>query len=47
MSKTKDIIVIKFGSGILTRPDGIALDDVQFDGLVNAVSNVHSLGKNI
>ncbi len=45
MSKTKDIIVIKFGSGILTRPDGIALDDVQFDGLVNAVSNVHSLGK--
>ena len=45
MSKAKDIIVIKFGSGILTRPDGIALDDSQFDGLVSAVSNVHSMGK--
>ena len=45
MSKTKDIIVIKFGSGILTRKDGIALDDAQFDGLVKAVSNVHSMGK--
>ena len=45
MSKTKDIIVIKFGSGILTRKDGIALDDAQFDGLVKAVSNVHSIGK--
>ena len=45
MSKAKDIIVFKFGSGILTRPDGIALDDSQFDGLVGAVSNVHSMGK--
>ena len=44
MSKTKDIIVIKFGSGILTRKDGIALDDAQIDGHDKAVSNVHSMG---
>ena len=44
MSKSQEIIVIKFGSGILTHPDGISLDDSQFDGLVNAVSNIHKIG---
>lgn len=45
MSKSQEIIVIKFGSGILTHPDGIALDDTQFDGLVNAVAKIHKVGK--
>ncbi|MEZ5305331.1 MAG: hypothetical protein R3F11_32515 [Verrucomicrobiales bacterium] len=30
-------LVIKFGSGILTREDGAALDDTQFEALVAAV----------
>ena len=45
MPQSEEIIVIKFGSGILTHPDGIALDDTQFDGLVNAVAKIHKLGK--
>ena len=44
MPQSEEIIVIKFGSGILTHPDGIALDDIQFDGLVN-VAKIHKLGK--
>lgn len=45
MPQSEEIIVIKFGSGILTHPDGIALDDTQFDGLVNAVAKIHKVGK--
>ena len=37
-------IVIKFGSGILTRPDGLALDDGQFEKLTGAVANLEKKG---
>lgn len=39
-----DTVVIKFGSGILTRPDGLALDDSQFDALVAAIADLHRSG---
>ena len=45
MLADKEIIVIKFGSGILTEPNGISLDSNQFDGLVHAVAEVHNSGK--
>ena len=45
MLADKEIIVIKFGSGILTEPNGISLDSKQFDGLVHAVAEVHKSGK--
>jgi len=44
MSEDNKIVVIKFGSGILTKPNGISLDDNQFDGLVRAVAEVHNSG---
>jgi glutamate 5-kinase len=45
MDKSADIVVIKFGSGILTRPDGMALDDTHIESLVSAVAGVHASGK--
>ncbi|MFP6873927.1 MAG: glutamate 5-kinase [Verrucomicrobiales bacterium] len=45
MDKSTDIVVIKFGSGILTRPDGMALDDTRIESLVSAVGGVHASGK--
>ena len=45
MLADKEIIVIKFGSGILTEPNGISLDSKQFDGLVHALAEVHKSGK--
>ncbi len=44
MPPPQNIVVIKFGSGILTRPDGIALDDAQFEGLVGAVAGLQRDG---
>lgn len=37
-------LVIKFGSGILTREDGAALDDTQFEALVAAVAGLRKVG---
>ena len=45
MDKSPDIVVIKFGSGILTKPDGMALDDARIESLVAAVAGVHASGK--
>ena len=45
MDKAGDIVVIKFGSGILTRPDGMALDKKQIESLVSAVAGVHESGQ--
>ena len=45
MDKSPDIVVIKFGSGILTQPDGMALDDTRIESLVSAVAGVHASGK--
>lgn len=45
MDKSPDIVVIKFGSGILTQPDGLALDDARIKSLVSAVAGVHASGK--
>lgn len=44
MANAKEIVVIKFGSGILTRPDGVALDDSQFEALVAAVAGLQNDG---
>jgi glutamate 5-kinase len=44
MASAPDIIVLKFGSGILTRADGVALDDSQLEALVSAVANLKKSG---
>ncbi len=44
MIQAKDIVVIKFGSGILTRPDGMALDENQIGELIGSVAALHSSG---
>jgi len=44
MAAVPEIVVIKFGSGILTRPDRIALDDSQFESLVAAVAGLQQQG---
>ncbi len=40
MQQTPRKVVIKFGSGILTRRDGVALDDEQFEKLTRAVAGL-------
>lgn len=45
MDQSKDIVVIKFGSGILTRPDGMALDEKQIEDLISAVAGVQQSGR--
>jgi len=40
MQPTPRKIVLKFGSGILTRRDGVALDDEQFEKLTRAVAGL-------
>ncbi|MCH2059681.1 MAG: glutamate 5-kinase [Verrucomicrobiales bacterium] len=44
MTQAKDIVVIKFGSGILTRPDGMALDETQINNLISSVAALHQSG---
>lgn len=45
MDQATEIIVIKFGSGILTRPDGMALDLNHIQSLVTSVAAVYDSGK--
>ena len=45
MDQAKDIVVIKFGSGILTQPDGMALDNNQIESLLCAVAGAYHSGK--
>ncbi len=45
MDQAAEIIVIKFGSGILTTPDGTALDHNRIQSLVTAVATVYDSGK--
>jgi glutamate 5-kinase len=40
MSKNRKRIVVKFGSGILTNPDRVSLDDAQFDALTSAIAEL-------
>jgi glutamate 5-kinase len=40
-------IVVKFGSGILTKPDRVSLDDAQFDALTLAISNLRRGGHQV
>jgi len=40
-------IVIKFGTGILTRTSGVSLDDEQIERLVHAVSGLRSAGHQV
>ncbi len=44
MPLSQPTVVLKFGSGILTRTDGVALDDSQFEALVEAVAGLHRSG---
>lgn len=37
-------VVLKFGTGILTRPDSVHLDDEQFDRLTTAVAGLRQAG---
>ena len=40
-------IVIKFGSGILTKPDRVSLDDQQFEALAKSVSALRRDGHEV
>jgi glutamate 5-kinase len=44
MSAPNKRIVIKFGSGVLTQTDGVALDDTQFQQLTAAVARLVQAG---
>lgn len=44
MATPPNIVVLKFGSGILTRADGVALDGDQIEALVAAVAELHASG---
>ncbi|MEZ5325715.1 MAG: glutamate 5-kinase [Verrucomicrobiales bacterium] len=47
MSDNPKRIVVKFGSGILTNPDRVSLDDAQFDALTSAISDLKRDGHEV
>lgn len=47
MSADRKRIVVKFGSGILTNPDRVSLDDEQFEALSKAIAGLRRSGHEV